>query len=152
MTSSTWENPSPSMHTTWHKPIPHLWNKQQAEDDCYSKEDPSSQHPIAGLGLHREQDANGDQRDAGQDRAVHGQCNEAGIVEGLNVDCTCLKCEENSHPQVNRLIDEEDGKHNGLAVRRAREDHIARQLQNRSMEHDSPAVRLWAGKHVCMRF
>ena len=109
----------------------YLWNKQQAEDDCYSKEDPSSQHPIAGLGLHREQDANGDQRDAGQDRAVHGQCNEAGIVEGLNVDFACLNCEEDSHPQVDGLIDEEDGKYSGMAVRCAREDHIARQLQIR---------------------
>ena len=116
------------MHLHAHKLVPHLWNKQQAEDDCYGKEDPSSQHSIAGLGLHGEQDADGDQRDAGQDRAVHGQRNEAGIVEGLNVDFTCLNCKEDSHPQVDGLIDEEDGKHNGMAVRRAREDHIARQL------------------------
>ena len=114
-----------------HKSIPHLWNKQQAEDDCYGKKDASRQHPVAGLGLLGEQDANGDQRDAGQDRAVHGQRNEAGIVEGLNVDFACLKCEEEPHPQVDGLIDEEDGKHNVIAVRRACEDHVARQLQIR---------------------
>ena len=115
--------------------VPHLWNKQQAEDDCYSKEDASCQHPIAGLGLLGEQDADGDQRDAGQDRAVHSQCNEAGIVESLNVDFACLKCEEEPHPQVDGLIDEEDGNHNVIAVRCACEDHIKRQLHIR--EHGS---------------
>ena len=104
------------MYPRARKPIPHLWNKQQAEDDCYGKEDASCQHPIAGLGLLGEQDADGDQRDAGQDRAVHSQCNKAGIVESLNVDFACLKCEKEPHPQVDGLIDEEDGKDNVMGV------------------------------------
>ena len=55
----------PSTQTQAHKSVLHLWNKQQAEDDCYGKEDASCQHPVAGLGLNGEQDANRDQRDAG---------------------------------------------------------------------------------------
>ena len=119
----------PSLHPHACKPVFYLWNKQQAEDDCYSKEDPSSQHPVAGLGLHGEQDTNGDQRDAGQDRAVHSQRDEAGVVESLDVDFACLKCKEEPRPQVDGLVGEQDCKHNAVVVRRASEDHTARQLQ-----------------------
>ena len=112
----TFTYPTPLVYPHAHKPVPHLWNEQQAEDDCYGKEDATCQHPVAGLGLLGEQNTNGDQRDAGQDREVHSQRNAAGIVESLNVNFACLKCEEESHPQVDGLIDEEDRKHNVMGV------------------------------------